>query len=311
MDILFIILGIFLVLRGADNLTDGSVSIARRLRISELVIGLTIVAFGTSMPELCVSIVSATNGTTAMAIGNVVGSNIFNVLLIVGVCAVIHPMSVSLDIIRRDIPFAFIATLLLIFFLKDGMMSRAEALIMLAGFTGYVAYTLSVTRKAMPRKSEPQDQAEPKDSKLKIAWKILVGLAELVIGSNVFVGHATSLATSLGVSDAVIGITILGAGTSLPELATSAVAAIKGRTSMALGNVIGSCIFNILMILGVSAIIVPLSPDGITMVDLATLFASIVMLWFFSFTKQTMARWEGAVLSLCFIAYMSFLIYNA
>lgn len=311
MDILFIILGIILVLRGADNLTDGSVSIARRLRISELVIGLTIVAFGTSMPELCVSIVSATNGTTAMAIGNVVGSNIFNVLLIVGVCAVIHPMSVSLDIIRRDMPFAFIATLLLIFFLKDGMMSRAEALIMLAGFTGYVAYTLSVARKATPRKSEPQDQAEPKDSKLKIAWKILVGLAELVIGSNVFVGHATSLATSLGVSDAVIGITILGAGTSLPELATSAVAAIKGRTSMALGNVIGSCLFNILMILGVSAIIVPLSPDGITMVDLATLFASIVMLWFFSFTKQTMARWEGAVLSLCFIAYMSFLIYNA
>ncbi|MGM9712677.1 MAG: calcium/sodium antiporter [Prevotella sp.] len=311
MDILFIIFGIALVLRGADNLTDSSVSIARRLRISELVIGLTIVAFGTSMPELCVSVVSALNGTTAMAIGNVVGSNIFNVLLIVGVCAVIHPMSVSLDIIRRDIPFAFIGTLMLIFFLKDGMMSRAEALVLLAGFTGYVAYTLSVARKAMPGKSEPEAVSEPKDSKLKIAWKIVIGLAELVVGSHVFVGHATSLATSLGVSDAVIGITILGAGTSLPELATSAVAALKGRTSMALGNVIGSCIFNVLLILGVSAVIVPLSPDGITTVDLATLFLSILLLWFFSFTKQTMARWEGAVLTVCFIAYMTFLIYNA
>ena len=309
-DILLIILGIAIVLRGADNLTDGSVSIARRLRISELVIGLTIVAFGTSMPELCVSVVSATNGSTAMAIGNVVGSNIFNVFLIVGVCAVIHPMSVSLDIIRRDIPFAFIATLLLIFFLKDGQLSRAEALIMLVGFIGYVAYTLYIARGTAQKNPTSQPQQEVKDNAIKISFKILVGLAELIVGSNIFVGHATSLATTLGVSDAVIGITILGAGTSLPELATSAVAALKGRTSMALGNVIGSCLFNILMILGVSAIIVPLSPDGITTVDLATLFASIVLLWFFSFTKQTMARWEGAVLSLCFIAYMTFLIYN-
>ena len=182
---------------------------------------------------------------------------------------------------------------------------------MLVCFIGYVAYTLYIARGTAQKNPASQPQQEVKDNAIKISFKILVGLAELIVGSNIFVGHATSLATTLGVSDAVIGITILGAGTSLPELATSAVAALKGRTSMALGNVIGSCLFNILMILGVSAIIVPLSPDGITTVDLATLFASIVLLWFFSFTKQTMARWEGAVLSLCFIAYMTFLIYNA
>lgn len=313
LDILLIIIGIAIVLRGADNLTDGAVRIARRLKMPELIIGLTIVAFGTSMPELCVSMASALSGTAAMAVGNVVGSNIFNAFLIVGVCAMIQPMAVSMTAIRRDLPFAFVATLMLIFTLKDGMLSRSEGLLMLLIFIGYIVYTLVKTlREVGDARIEVND--EPRKGIMHIydfpLFTVPLGLAELVIGSNLFVDHATLLAQSLGVSEAVIGITILGAGTSLPELATSVVAALKGRTSMALGNVIGSCVFNILLILGLTSIVVPLSPDGITAFDLGAMFVSALLLWFFSFTKNTMERWEGTVLTACFVCYMGYLLAN-
>lgn len=314
MDLLYIIIGVIIVLRGADNLTDGAVRVARGFHMPELIIGLTIVAFGTSMPELCVSIASALSGTSDMAVGNVVGSNIFNSLLIIGVCAAIHPMAVSMSAIRRDLPFAFIATLMIIFMLVDGTLSKGEGLLMLLVFTGYMAYTL----KKSKQEDAGSDLEQPKQPRKGIAhlydyslFTIAVGLAELVIGSNLFVDHATLFAQSLGVSEAVIGITILGAGTSLPEFATSVVAALKGKTSMALGNVIGSCVFNILMILGVTSVIVPLSPRGITVVDLGTMFVASLLLWFFSFTKNTMERWEGIVLTLGFCGYMGFLLYNA
>ena len=322
MDILFIIIGIAVVLHGADNLTEGAVNIARRFNMTELVIGLTVVAFGTSMPEMCVSLASAINGTADMAVGNVVGSNIFNIFLIVGVCAMIHPMSVGMAAIRRDLPYAFIATLMLIFFLVDGTLTKGEALIMLALFMLYMYHTLRNAKQndadSKPSASETTVKRQPSrhgtivTAVLKIyrfpAFRIILGLAELIIGSDVFVGHAVSLATTLGVSEAVIGITILGAGTSLPELATSVVAALKGSTSMALGNVIGSCLFNILMILGVTGVVTPLSPQGITTTDLACLFAGALLLWFFSFTKSTMERWEGCVLTASFGVYMYLLL---
>lgn len=336
MDILFILIGIGIVLRGADNLTEGAVSVARKFHMPELVIGLTIVAFGTSMPELCVSMASAVSGTSDMAVGNVVGSNIFNVLLVVGVCAAIHPMSVEMSTIRRDLPFAFIATLLLIFFLSDGTMSRWEGLLMVVLFSLYVWYMLRSVRHApgispetsgntvkaddnYPGQSENRVNADTQDGKLRRTVKrlracspllIVLGLAELVFGADVFVGAATRLAQSMGISEAVIGITILGAGTSLPELATSVVAACKGSTSMALGNVIGSCVFNIMLILGLTSVIMPLSPSGITTVDLAMLFASALALYIFSVTNKTMERWEGVVLTLGFIGYMVWLVMN-
>lgn len=336
MDILFILIGIGIVLRGADNLTEGAVSVARKFHMPELVIGLTIVAFGTSMPELCVSMASAVSGTSDMAVGNVVGSNIFNVLLVVGVCAAIHPMSVEMSTIRRDLPFAFIATLLLIFFLSDGTMSRWEGLLMVVLFSLYVWYMLRSVRHAPgispetsgntvkaddnhPGQSENRVNADTQDGKLRRTVKrlracspllIVLGLAELVFGADVFVGAATRLAQSMGISEAVIGITILGAGTSLPELATSVVAACKGSTSMALGNVIGSCVFNIMLILGLTSVIMPLSPSGITTVDLAMLFASALALYIFSVTNKTMERWEGMVLTLGFIGYMVWLVMN-
>ena len=314
MDILLIIVGIIIVLRGADNLTEGSVSIARRFNMSELIIGLTVVALGTSMPELCVSLTSALNGTADMALGNIIGSNIFNVFFIVGLCAVIHPMSVGLTAVRRDLPFCFAATLMLIFFLTNGTLSMVEGLVMLLIYAVYTVYTIR-KEKTAGQAAAPVEPVETKRSLPKIFYnpylKVTVGLIELVLGSNLFVDHATLLATDLGVSEAVIGITILGFGTSMPELATSLVAAIKGSTSIALGNVIGSCVLNILVILGLTSVITPLAPQGITALDLAMVFLSALLMWFFSFTKKTMERWEGVLLLLIFIAYFVFLIYNA
>lgn len=312
-DTLLIILGVAIVLRGADNLTDGAVRVARRLNMPELIIGLTIVAFGTSMPELCVSMASALNGTADMAVGNVVGSNVFNALLIVGVCAMIQPMAVSVGTIRRDLPFAFVATLLLIYTLVDGTLSTVEGIVMLVLFAAYIIYTM---RRSVKEMGDTKIEAVENNHTgiLHIydfpLFTIPLGLAELVLGSHVFVTHATLLAQSLAVSEAVIGITILGAGTSLPEFATSVVAALKGRTSMALGNVIGSCVFNILLILGLTSVVVPLQPYDITTFDLATLFASSLLLWVFSYTKGLMERWEGAVLTLYFIGYMGYLLYT-
>ena len=314
MDILLIIVGIVIVLRGADNLTEGSVSIARRFNMSELIIGLTIVALGTSMPELCVSLTSALNGTADMALGNIIGSNIFNVFFIVGLCAVIHPMSVGLTAVRRDLPFCFAATLMLIFFLTNGTLSMVEGLVMLLIYAVYTVYTIR-KEKTAGQAAAPVEPVETKRKLPKIFYnpylKVTVGLIELVLGSNLFVDHATLLATDLGVSEAVIGITILGFGTSMPEFATSLVAALKGSTSIALGNVIGSCVLNILVILGMTSVITPLAPQGITALDLAMVFLSALLMWFFSFTKKTMERWEGVLLLLIFIAYFVFLIYNA
>lgn len=313
-DLLLIIIGVAIVLRGADNLTDGAVRIARSLKMPELIIGLTIVAFGTSMPELCVSMASAISGTADMAVGNVVGSNIFNSFLIVGACAMIQPMAVAMTTIRRDLPFAFIATLMLIYTLVDGTMSKGEGLLMLLVFAAYIAYTLRKSMAEAGVLTTSEVKVQPRKGIMHLydfsLFTIAIGLAELVLGSNLFVDHATSFAQSLGVSEAVIGITILGAGTSLPELATSVVAAIKGRTSMALGNVIGSCVFNILLILGLTSVVIPLTPHGITVVDLAAMFLGSLLLWFFSFTKNMMERWEGAVLTIGFVAYMAFLLYN-
>ena len=314
MDILLIIVGIVIVLRGADNLTEGSVSIARRFNMSELIIGLTVVALGTSMPELCVSLTSALNGTSDMALGNIIGSNILNVFFIVGLCAVIHPMSVGLAAVRRDLPFCFAATLMLIFFLTNGILSMVEGLVMLLIYAVYTVYTIR-KEKTSTQAAAPVEPVETKRKLPKIFYnpylRVAVGLVELVLGSNLFVDHATLLATDLGVSEAVIGITILGFGTSMPEFATSLVAALKGSTSIALGNVIGSCILNILIILGLTSVITPLAPQDITTYDLAMVFLSALLMWFFSFTKKTMERWEGALLLIIFVAYFVFLIYNA
>lgn len=299
------LLGILMVLRGADRLTDGAVVLARKFKMPEIIIGLTIVAFGTSMPELCVSMVSASSD---MAVGNVIGSNIFNVLLILGVCSIITPIKVSKSTINRDIPFSIIATVMLIVMLIDGVLSLIDGIIMVLVFCLFQIYSIKKA-KAENKEIEIENGEDDKKSILNKPWlAIPIGLLFLVYGSDLFVFHASHLALGWGMSEAAVGLIILGGGTSMPELATSAVAAFKGRTSMALGNVIGSCVFNILLILGLTSIVRPLSPDGISLFDIGLMIIGSLLMWIFARTKYTLERWEGSVLTLVFIAYITSLL---
>lgn len=310
-----IVIGVTLVLWGADRLTEGASSLARRMNVPEIVIGLTIVAAGTSAPELFVSMVSALKGTPDLALGNVVGSNTFNSLLIVGCSAMVAPMTISRSTVAKDIPFAVTASILLFIICMDGwqsfsisgnVISRLDGLWLLLGFAAFMFYTFRV---AMSNQSATETVVDTMPIWKGALW-VLVGLGCLVFGSNLFVGSASALATKLGVSEGVIGLTIVAGGTSLPELATSVVAARKGKSAIAIGNVIGSNVFNILLILGITATICPMQIGGITAVDLGLMLGSVVLIWLFSYTKYTVERWEGSLLTVIFLAYMGWLLYN-
>ena len=323
LQIVYIVIGVVLVLWGADRLTDGAVGIATRLNIPQIVIGLTIVAMGTSMPEFCVSLVSALKGTADLAVGNVVGSNVFNALLIVGVTALVAPMTILRQTVRKDIPFALVASMLLVLMCLDGTLSRIDALVLLSlfGFFMYVTLQAGLSAKKADKQAasdEPSQAAsdEPADAQAPMSWLraslfIIIGLGCLIGGSNLFVGGATAVATELGISDAVVGLTVVAMGTSLPELATSVVAARKGNSGIAIGNALGSNVFNILLILGLTGAITPLTLQGITTLDLTMLVVSMMLLWLFSFTKLTIERWEGALLTTIFVAYLTYLVMAA
>ena len=305
LDIVSIVIGIFVVLKGADFLTDGAVSLAQRAGIPEMVIGLTVVALGTSMPELFVSLTSAIQGTTDLAVANVVGSNIFNVLLIAGTAAAVAPMTISKGTVRRDIPVAVAASLILLIFGIYGEISRWAGALFVFLLISYMIYAVKT--------ASADDESDVEDKKLTIFGaliRLVGGLACLVFGSNAFVGAATDVAASLGVSDAVIGLTIVAGGTSLPELATSVVAARKGQSAIAMGNVIGSCVYNILLIIGVTGLISPMVIGGITPLDFGMMMLSIVLLWLFSFTKYEVEHWEGFVMLILFAGYMVYLVYT-
>ena len=312
-----ILIGIVLVLWGADRLTDGAVAVAQKLKVSQLVIGLTIVAMGTSMPEFSVSMVSALKGTSDLAVGNVVGSNIFNTLLIVGVAALVSPIVITKTTVRKDIPFALVASVVLMMLCYDGKIERIDAGIMFAMFFIFMAMTLQSAKveknvaqvDTQAIISETVSEKKAMAGWLAITW-IVVGLSSLIFGSNIFVEGATTVASSLGVSDAIIGLTIVAGGTSLPELATSVVSARKGDSGIAIGNVIGSNIFNILATLGIAGIIHPMVLEGITMFDLSAMVTAMILVWFFSFTKYTIERWEGFVLTLVYVGYMVKLLMN-
>ena len=301
LNILFIVIGIVLVLWGADRLTDGAVAVAEKMKMPQNVIGLTIVAMGTSMPEFCVSLISALKGTSDLAVGNIVGSNIFNTLLIVGVSALVAPMSIMKTTVRKDIPFALVASALLLIMCLDGDISRIDAAILFVMFLIFMYITL---RGAKAQGTDVEEkEKKPMATWLSVVW-ILVGLACLIGGSNLFVDGATVVATKLGVSEAVIGLTIVAGGTSLPELATSVVSARKGNSGIAIGNVLGSNVFNILAILGLTGMISPMTLKGITMTDLSMMVISIILIWLFSFTKYKIERWEGAILTAVFVGYI-------
>ena len=312
LNVLFILVGIVLVLWGADRLTDGAVAVAEKLKMPQIVIGLTIVAMGTSMPEFCVSLVSALKGTTDLAVGNIVGSNIFNTLLIVGVSAWVAPMTILKSTVRKDIPFALFASVVLLIMCLDGNISRLDAGILFVLFLVFMYVTLKGAKTkdddTTAKTDSIEDNKKPMAAWLSIVW-IIVGLACLIGGSNLFVEGATKVAEHIGVSEAVIGLTIVAGGTSLPELATSVVSARKGNSGIAIGNVLGSNVFNILAILGVTGVITPMHLQGITMLDLSMMVVSTLLVWLFSFTKYKIARWEGIVLTIVFIGYMVVLCY--
>lgn len=305
LNIVFIILGIVLVLWGADRLTDGAVAVAERLRVPQIVIGLTIVAVGTSMPELCVSLVSAVKGTPDLAVGNVVGSNIFNSLLIVGIASMVAPMTILHSTVKKDIPFAMIASVLLLVLCYDGALSRFDAIVLLVVFSVFMTVTLRGAKDGGLSSGIEDGGLSPKTNPVwKSLFFIVLGLACLILGSNIFVEGAVFVAGYFGVSEAVIGLTVVAMGTSMPELATSVVAARKGNSGIAIGNVLGSNVFNVLLILGATGAVCPMRLDGITMTDFSVMVVSMVLLWLFSFTKYTIQRWEGAVLTAVFIGYM-------
>ena len=313
-QILLLIAGLVLILLGANYLVDGSSSIAKRFGISEFVIGLTIVGIGTSTPEMVVSFLSAFQGKADMAIGNVVGSNIFNTLMILGATALVAPMIITRSNLKKDIPLNIGVTVLLIilgmnftiFGYGNDQLSRIDGLVLLAIFAWYLWSSFK------------NDTTEDENSEIAVKnvpvsiLMIIAGLAGLIIGGKLFVNSATELAKMFGVSDKFIAITVMAAGTSMPELATCIVAALKGRGQLALGNILGSNISNILLILGGAAVIHPLSFTGMTPVDLGIVLLSCIIIFLCAhmFKKKEIDRAEGIILLLMEAGYMWYLISN-
>ena len=315
-DILILLLGLGLILVGANALTDGASAVAKRFGISDLVIGLTIVAMGTSAPELVVSVTAALNGSAELALGNVVGSNIFNILAIVGCTAMVMPISVGKGLMSKELPLVILSSLVMWAVASDTLLdgeaanvvSRIDGILLLAFFAIFMRYTFSIAKADSP------DTEEIKPMPMwKAALWIIGGLAGLIFGGRYFVDGASGIARSLGVSESVIGLTLVAAGTSLPELATSVVAALKKNPGIAIGNVIGSCLFNVFFIIGTAATISPLPLGGITQTDMLTLVGASVLLWFFGLVigDRKITRVEGVFMLLCYIAYTAWLIINS
>ena len=326
MNILLLIGGLILILLGANGLTNGAASVAKRFHIPPIVIGLTIVAFGTSAPELTVSVSSALKGSADIAIGNVVGSNIFNTFMIVGCTALFAPIVITRNTLRKEIPLCILSSIVLLICANDvfldkaseNILNRVDGLLLLCFFVIFMGYTFAIASKPATIEQQAEHPVIEEETEIKSLpwWKsilyIIGGLAALIYGGQLFVDGATGIARNLGVSESIIGLTLVAGGTSLPELATSIVAALKKNPEIAIGNVIGSNLFNIFFVLGCSASITPLHLSGITNFDLFTLVGSGILLWLFGlfFAKRTITRIEGGVMILCYVAYTVVLIYN-
>lgn len=311
--ILMVVIGLAILVAGAEALVRGSASIAKKLGISSLVIGLTVVAFGTSMPELVVNIMSAIKGTADIAIGNVVGSNIANILLILGIAAMIYPLKVAGSTVWKEIPFAILALVLVYIMgndaLVDGMnfniLSRTDGLLLLSVFIIFMFYIVSLAKKG-----------EVKGEKITLySWPLsiiftLAGLGLLCLGGKILVDNAVILATLAGLSQAFIGLTIVAVGTSLPELATSVVAAIHKHDDIAVGNIVGSNIFNVFWILGLTSTLMPLPFNPAASFDVLVGIVTSLLLFFFMFisTKHKIDRWQGAAFLALYVGYIVYLV---
>lgn len=317
MDYILLIVGLVLLTYGANLLTKGCVGMAARFRVPEFIVGLTVMAVGTSMPELTVSTLSALNGSSDMAIGNVTGSNLFNTLIILGICAMIRPMVFTKENIRRDIPICIAASaLLLVMALYIGTpegVGRVEGIILFLLYIAFVLYSIRSAKKDAPDAEAGTDDGKQTEATMgwgKILFFIVVGLAGLIYGGNLCLDSATAIARAWGVSEAIIAITIVAAGTSLPELASSVAAIANGKLSLALGNVIGSNVANILLILGVSGSIKPLTMGGITPLDIWMVVGSAVLLLLSALAigQRRITRFEGVLYLAIYVAYVVLLM---
>lgn len=332
LDIILLLIGFFLLIKGADYFVDGSCAVAEKLHIPTIVVGLTIVAVGTSLPELAVSTFASAKGSNAMALGNVIGSNIFNTLIVLGVSALFINVNVKKSILKREFPFLIIITLLTIFLTGDalwfggifgkvnifafeygnktiGSVERIDGILLLLLFAGFIWWTVSyaLNERNKSLQEEKNENAET-ISNAKCAVFIIGGAVAIVIGGEVVVDCAKSIALAAGMSETLVGLTIVALGTSLPELVTSAVAAKKGEADIAVGNVIGSNIANILLVLGMSAAISPVSVSVMSFIDTIISLVVVVIVFICSVTKRTIKRPEGIFLILIYVAYLAYII---
>jgi cation:H+ antiporter len=309
--IIYIIAGLIMLFAGAEGLIRGSSSLALRIGITPLVVGLTVVAFGTSSPELVVSLKAALEGNGDISLGNIIGSNIANIALILGISALIKPMKVQAQVVRREIPIMIFVTLLLMLFLLDNEIGIIEGIVFFIGILLYSVVSVILAKKEKSRevKDEFIEGVVHKPLKIWIAILfIFFGLVLLVYGSNLFLEASVEIAKIFGMSQAVIGLTIIAVGTSLPELVTSAVAAYKNESDIAIGNVVGSNVFNILFILGITAIIIPVSARGITSIDIIIMLLTAIVILPMAWSKFTLNRSEGAFLLIGYVVYMYYLL---
>ena len=306
MEYLFLIVGFVLLIKGADIFVDGASSVAGKLKVPSLIIGLTVVSMGTSMPEAAVSISASLSGDNAISLGNVIGSNIFNFLMVVGVSSIILPIVTDSDVLKRDMPINLGITVTLMIMLIDNKFTRLEAIILLVLFASYMFLLI---------RSALKNRVEAEETKI-MSWTkslifIVIGVAAIIGGGNLVVNGATTIAANLGMSQTLIGLTIVAIGTSLPELVTSVVAAKKGDSGIAMGNVVGSNIFNILFILGSAGTIKPMVSNNEFFIDSIILIGISVMMLAFAFTKRKTSRIEGAVCVLVYVAYTAYIIMRA
>ncbi|WP_018478838.1 calcium/sodium antiporter [Pontibacter roseus] len=314
LDIVLLLTGFVVLILGADKLVDGASSLAARLGIPNIVIGLTIVAFGTSAPELVVNVFASLEGSTEMVLGNVMGSNIFNVMGILGVCALIYPLTVKSNTTWLEIPLSLLAAVVVLVVANDvlldntaaDLISRTDGVILLLFFTIFLVYNMTV---ALSSPAE-EEQETSHYTYLKSALFIVLGLAGLILGGRLIVTSAVSLAQAFGLSERIIALTVVSIGTSLPELATSVVAVRKRNVDIAIGNVVGSNIFNIFLILGISAVVTPLQINPNSLFDIAVNIAASMLLFVFVFTGRgrVISRMEGGVFLLCYVVYVTMLI---
>lgn len=308
--LLYLAGGLIFLFIGAEGLIRGASALALRVGITPLVVGLTVVAFGTSTPELVVSLKAALIGNSSISLGNVVGSNIANIALILGIAALIRPLDVHANVIRREIPIMIVLSILLIILLIDGELSLIDGIIFVAGIITYTIVNISMARKEKNAEVENEFK-EGLKTKLGVPVSIVFvvgGLGLMILGANLFVTSAISIAKAIGVSDAIIGLTIVAVGTSLPELITSIVAAYKNESDIAIGNVVGSNIFNILGILGITALVIPLSSEGISYIDFGVMLITALILLPLSKTGFRISRLEGLFLLTGYLVYIYYLL---